>query len=126
MCKEHGKAIPCYSYKWDPYHYGKNQEFKFTPWVIHHAGLFACTRWTNLYFPAKLGLFGDFVGGPLQTWFGPGIKDIQVRTGNIFRDLTLLAHNSYWHISKNKAKNKNCLQLLIDALDLDNKEILNF
>ncbi len=36
--------------------------------------LFAVVRWTNMYFP------GDFIGGPLQKVFGPGIKDIKVFT----------------------------------------------
>jgi len=81
---------------------GKTVEFangkKFTPLVLHHAAPFAVTRWTNLYFPARLGLFGDIVGGPLRTVFGPGILDVPVRSngwcGLIGR--TPLAHTKYW------------------------------
>lgn len=53
---------------------------KFTPLLLHHAAPFAVTRWTNFFFPARLGLFGDFVGGPLQPALGNGILDIPVRT----------------------------------------------
>jgi hypothetical protein len=71
---------------------------KFTPLVLHHAAPFAVTRWTNLYFAAGLGLFGDFVGGPLREVFGYGIRDVAVSTGK-WRGLvrrTPLAHTSYW------------------------------
>lgn len=71
---------------------------KFTPLVLHHAAPFAVTRWTNLYFPAHLGVFGDLVGGPLHPVFGPGIRDIPVRTQALagFARLTPLAHTLYW------------------------------
>jgi hypothetical protein len=71
---------------------------KFTPLVLHHAAPFAVTRWTNLYFPARLGLFGDIVGGPLRPELGNGILDVKVRTQalNRFLNHTLLAHTSYW------------------------------
>ena len=71
---------------------------KFTPLLLHHAAPFAVTRWTNLYFPAALGLFGDIVGGPLREYFGRGIKDIPVTT-KLWRGLgrhTPAAHTSYW------------------------------
>ena len=38
--------------------------------VLHHGALFACTRWTNLYFP------GDFISGPLASVFGRGVQDL--------------------------------------------------
>jgi hypothetical protein len=112
-----------FSYKsWEAYEFGRTKK-EFKPWVIHHAGLFACTRWTNFYFPAKLGAFGDLVGGPLRPVFGHGIKDISVSTGKFIKDRSLAAHSSYW---LKEAEIKPHLQLLIDALDLDNKEIFEF
>jgi len=77
------------------------QERKFTPLILHHAAPFAVTRWTNMYFPARLGVFGDFVGGPLHLAFGPGIRDIPVRTEAFagFAKFTPLAHTHYWHAS---------------------------
>jgi hypothetical protein len=65
---------------------------------LHHAALFACTRWTNLYFPAALGFFGDLVGGPLRGVFGPGIQDVAVDSaerGGLLQH-TPLIHTHYW------------------------------
>ena len=82
-----------YSYKvWEKY--GKRKDINLR--ALHDAGLFACTRWTNIYFPAYLNMFGDIVGGPLQKLFGAGIRDIAVRSKNTKRDRTLSAHTSYW------------------------------
>lgn len=66
--------------------------------ALHHAALYACTRWTNLYFPAALGLFGDLVGGPLRPCFGLGIKDIPLTVSRWdgLGCLTPLAHTLYW------------------------------
>ncbi|MFT3815559.1 MAG: hypothetical protein QM740_19680 [Acidovorax sp.] len=47
--------------------------------VPHHGGLFALTRWTNLYFPYR-GLYdGDPIGGALAPQFGEWAKDVQLR-----------------------------------------------
>ncbi len=96
---------------------GKPNIFKLR--AIHHAGLFACTRWTNLYFPSPLGLFGDIVSGPLQPWFGPGIRDIAVNTGRWLSDHSILAHTTYWH--SDGSEHPPALQALIEGLDLKNK-----
>lgn len=68
---------------------------KFSPFILHHAAAFAVTRWTNLYFPAGLGLFGDVIGGPLGRVFGPGIHDIAVTMPGV-RGFTPAAHTAYW------------------------------
>jgi hypothetical protein len=83
--------------------------------IIHHAGLFACTRWTNLYFPVKWGLFGDIVGGPLASCFGWGIRDIAVRVRKPWRRYTLWAHTSYWHREQD---DEMALKELIETLEL--------
>jgi hypothetical protein len=93
--------------------YGKKRNIKLR--ALHHAGLFACTRWSNLFFPALGGLFGDLAGGPLAPWFGPGVRDLAVRSGNPFVDRTLIAHTSYW-----KGNAPASLEPLLDALDLKN------
>ncbi len=58
--------------------------------LLHHAALFACTRWTNIYFQS------DIIGGKLAPLFGNGIKDVTLsgdtRSGN-----SLLSHVMYWH-----------------------------
>jgi hypothetical protein len=77
---------------------------RFTPLVLHHAAPFAVTRWTNLYFPAALGLFGDPVGGPLRQHFGLGIKDVPVSSSLFFGlgQYTPIAHTSYWQMQDAK------------------------
>ena len=66
--------------------------------TLHHAAPFAVTRWTNLYFPAIGGIFGDLVGGPLQKVFGNGIKDIPVTTKRWWglARFTPISHTMYW------------------------------
>jgi hypothetical protein len=89
-------------------------------------GFFAITRWTNLYIPARFGLFGDFVGGALRPLFGNGIRDREVASGSFLKDLTLLAHISYWHIassSKRSLRKSLALDALIDALDLNGERL---
>jgi len=92
---------------------------------LHDAALFACTRWTNLYFPAALNVFGDIVGGPLQKVFGAGIRDVRVDTGRGLSDKTLLAHTSYWSQTSasraGKGSSRPSLEALIQALDLNNE-----
>jgi hypothetical protein len=79
----------------------------------HHAALFAATVWTNLFFPVKFLLGGDFIGGPLQTQFGDGILDVRVKT-NIWSGL--LSHTHYW--SSSAAGTDTHLTALRKALNL--------
>lgn len=112
-----------YSYQvWDKY--GKKKDI--TLRALHDAGLFACTRWTNIYFPAYLNLFGDIVGGPLQNLFGAGIRDIAIRSNKPIRDRMLTAHIAYWAnetASETSRLNElpHSLKTIIDVLDLNNK-----
>jgi hypothetical protein len=109
-----------YSYLvWDGY--GKKKDIKLR--AVHHGGLFAPTRWTNLYYPALWGIFGDLVGGPLVPWFGPGIRDIAVGSNHKFKDRTLLAHLAYWNKERVQSASQKlsvALDEVIKALDLDN------
>ena len=91
---------------------------KFTPLILHHAAPFAVTRWTNLYFPAALGIFGDFVGGPLSSVLGLGIKDIAVTTRSCrgFARRTLLAHLCYWHAEDAESPESTSKNALIPSL----------
>lgn len=62
---------------------------------LHHGAHFAFVRWTNLWFPSRFGVFGDWFGGPLSEVFGPGVLDVPVSNGA--RGLTpLLAHTLYF------------------------------
>jgi len=114
-----------YSYLvWDGYGNKKNIKLR----AVHHGGLFAPTRWTNLYYPAIWGIFGDLVGGPLAPWFGPGIRDIAVGSSNKLQDRTLLAHLAYWNKESAKSINPKLaisLNEVVKALDLENTDYFN-
>ena len=99
-----------YSYRvWDPYGPKLNIHLR----ALHHAALFACTRWNNLYFPAAGGFFGDLVGGPMRPWFGSGVRDVPLHSGNPWIDRTVRAHTSYWD-----KKAAHTIESLLAALDL--------
>lgn len=44
--------------------------------VLNASAMFACTRWTNLWFPCRYGVFGDPFGGALRPHFGKGVLDL--------------------------------------------------
>ena len=90
----------------------KGARKKSTYRVLYEGAPFAVVRWTNLYFPVKWGLFGDWFGGPLQPLFGTGIKDIAV-TGNTrgrpgtkpwrHRLMPAVAHSYYFRFPEDDA-----------------------
>lgn len=83
--------------------------------VAHHAAVFAATRWTNLYFPCKLIVWGDVVGGPLSSWFGAGVKDVAVKTGLRWG---FFSHTLYWKQDKSKkATHVTELRAALNLLD---------
>lgn len=85
---------------------------------LHHAAPFATTRWTNLYFPNRLLLGGDLVGGVLAPIFGAAVHDVAVHTS---RWGGLLSHTLYWEpeasTSQPDASNAH-IAALRQALDL--------
>ena len=83
--------------------------------VIDHAGVFATTVWTNLYFPCRFLLFGDLIGGEVAPVFGAGVTDIAVKTKVRFG---WLAHTEYWTYFDKMAKDA-APERLIAALDLE-------
>jgi hypothetical protein len=87
-----------------------------TIFALHHAALFAVTLWTNLFFPARFGVKGDFVGGAVSSTLGAGIADIPVRTATRGGWLT---HTSYWKPHKlDRGDTESAIAKLITALDL--------
>ena len=76
--------------------------------ILHHAALFACTRWTNLYFPS------DPVGGELTgvSGFGNGIKDVPLKPAG-WLTRTPASHVHYWD-----RKERHAIEALLAALDL--------
>ncbi len=81
--------------------------------VLHHAAAFAVTRWTNIYAPIRLGVLGDWIGGPLNRVFGFGIADVVVKNSP-FSNMPLVAHTHYWN-----RKAGTSLPALKTALDLN-------
>jgi len=69
-------------------------------WMLHHAAPFAAVRWTNVYDPAKLVLFGDVIGGPLAPFFGPAITDIDLRQRRGGRQSRAFTHTKYWALDE--------------------------
>jgi hypothetical protein len=114
-----------YGYKnWTPF---ETPSGDVSLWTLHHAAQFACTRWTNLYFPARLGLFGDIVGGPMRDAFGDGIKDVAV-TCDRWRGLarfTIAAHVSYWWHRKKGPGGAQSLERLKDHLNLAGEKVFD-
>lgn len=82
----------------------------------HHAAVFAPTRWTNLYFPARFLLWGDLIGGPLRPVFGRGVQDVPVTTR---QRGGLLSHTLYWRCSVDDDPHVVALRKAIDLLDED-------
>jgi hypothetical protein len=86
--------------------------------ILHHAALFACTRWTNIYVPLRFGFLGDWVGGPMARTFGPGITDVPL-TKSAFRKLPLVGHIKYWargNIGPGKGLTDLCRALDLDSV----------
>ena len=83
--------------------------------MLHYAALFGPTRWTNLYFPSHFLIDGDFVSGPLAPVFGPGIRDIPVKTR---QNLGLFSHTLYWDYDSKTPVVPSHIQTLRKALKL--------
>jgi hypothetical protein len=104
---------------------------KRTQRVLHHGAVFGETRWTNLYFPAWMGFFGDLVGGPLGEVFGCGIKDVAVSSAE-WRGLlqrTPVSHNHYWDVrtvgaAATKGSQPWALDAIRQSLDLESGKLL--
>jgi hypothetical protein len=87
--------------------------------VLHHGAAFACTSWTNIYFPVKAGVLGDLVGGPLKAELGPGVLDIALtRTPGQY--LPLLPHTRYWRGTEPISESES-IGIIKSVLDLDSR-----
>src|SRR5262249_22309357 len=86
---------------------------------FHHGGMFALTRWTNLYFRLTELLWGDAIGGTLADVFGKGIKDVPVWT-RAPTSPDFFAHNEYWDIrERSDAPQIAALRAAINLEDAD-------
>ncbi len=86
-----------------------------------HSSPFSCTMWTNLFFPHRKLVVGDFIGGPIGPIFGPGVRDIPVGLKGMKN--SWLCHIKYWSEkgkdSNRKGSYRHPLKVLIDALKLE-------
>jgi hypothetical protein len=87
-------------------------------WSLHHAAPFAVVRWTNLWYPARLGFFGDWFGGPLQPLFGVGIRDVRIERDGWSRWLPAGAHSRYFANATRDDAKGSAGDVLRAALDL--------
>lgn len=88
---------------------------------LHNAAMFACVRWTNVWFPSRWGFFGDWFGGPVRRLFGPGVWD-RPATAGPGRLAPGLAHVGYftpYPALGQPPMDNSSLALLLQALDLD-------
>lgn len=67
--------------------------------VLYEGAPFAVVRWTNLWFPARLGFFGDWFGGSLRDLFGAGIKEVALEGNRPRSRWPGLAHALYFHFT---------------------------
>lgn len=94
---------------------------------LHSGALFACVRWTNIWFPARLGFFGDWFGGELRRLFGSGVWDRTASTGP-GRLQPGMAHVRYFTPYPqlgHPPRDNSSLALLREALDLDSESWLH-
>ena len=99
-----------------PLNYKIDGEVRRTVRCLHHAALFAVTRWTNLFFAARFVLKGDLIAGPIAPALGCGVVDIPVRTATL---RGWLAHTSYWRCGKgDRSDRESAINALTTALDI--------
>jgi hypothetical protein len=90
--------------------------------TLHHGGLFALTRWTNLYFPISQLFWGDAIGGPVRmqeddtNLFGPYIEDKKVWLKKVGRT-AFFSHTKYWDTKNGRYTLQN--RALRDAINLE-------
>lgn len=90
------------------------------PLRFHHGGMFALTRWTNLYFPMSQVLWGDPVGGPLRDTFGDAIVDREVSTRSP-PGADFFTHTAYWDIARDGGRNTPHILALREAINLEDR-----
>lgn len=92
--------------------------------VLYHAAPFAVVRWSNMWFPAHLGFFGDWFDGPLQRLFGAGIEDQSLQKNCWKRLLPAWAHTLYFAFPDDEKTRGSAAQVLHDFMELNPDEWL--
>lgn len=91
--------------------------------VLNSGAMFAVTRWTNIWFPCRFGLFGDPFGGAVRPTFGNGVRDLPITGGRWWRFIPVFPHVAYWRGTSSSDQSDN-VALLREALDLDSADWL--
>jgi hypothetical protein len=91
--------------------------------VLYHAAPFAVVRWTNMWFPARFGFFGDWFGGPLRDLFGNGVRDIELQGNKPYRYMPALPHTLYFKFPEDETSD-SVTRKLQEAMDLDSSDWL--
>jgi hypothetical protein len=91
--------------------------------VLYHGAPFAVVRWTNLWFRPRLGLFGDWFGGPLAPLFGGGIRDVELQGNKPWRWTPGYTHTLYFRFPKDVTESSATSQLR-RAIDLPSADWL--
>jgi len=84
---------------------------------LHHGGMFAMTRWTNLFFPIISIFWGDAIGGPMQKVFGDYVEDVPIST-KTDGGTRFFAHIAYWKTDCPEKRQAPHLASLIEAVNL--------
>ncbi len=79
--------------------------------VLYHAAPFAVVRWTNMWFPAHFGFFGDWFGGPLGPLFGNGILDRPLLANGWKARIPAYAHALYYHFQGDEQRDSVTIRL---------------
>jgi hypothetical protein len=90
----------------------------------HHGGLFALTRWTNLYFPMKEIFWGDAIGGPSVPVFGSHVLDWEIST-RPDGEAGFFTHTKYWDTGLPGGRQSDAIKALRDAIDLADTGVCN-
>lgn len=92
---------------------------------FHHGGMFAMTRWTNIYFPVREIFWGDAIGGPVQEPFGTHVFDVPVSIDQPGQ-ADFFTHVTYWDIERTPhLADAPHIKTLRDAIDLADTGIAN-
>jgi len=86
--------------------------------VLYHAAPFAVVRWTNAWFPAHFGFFGDWFGGPLRPLFGNGILDRPLLANGWKTRIPAYAHALYYHFQGDEHREESVTCRLREAMAL--------
>ena len=91
---------------------------------FHHGGLFALTRWTNLFFPRTQLFWGDAIGGPMNPTFGTHVLDVSLST-RLDGGPAFFTHNAYWDLERDGGRGAPHIMALRTAIDLEDTGAAN-